>query len=165
MKISKQQSSFPRHNAMATLEHNDILATLSKYTKNEDSTKLGTDFEHQKAKGYSTQRHDNLSNSSTLTKQTFLQGFAPKGSTDYSLWKVTKTIKQITKSSPPRGTWARNNAEKAHALAKHLEQVFQLHPLENTPEEDVIQLVETPYQLGPSMKRLKELKFKKSSTA
>jgi hypothetical protein len=52
---------------------------------------------------------------------------------------VTKKIEQTTKSSPPlmapQGTWARNNAEKAHAFAKHLEQIFQPHPLENIPEE------------------------------
>jgi hypothetical protein len=75
--------------------------------------------------------------------------------------KVTKKIKQITKSSPPlrtpRGTRARNNAEKAHAFAKHLEQVFQPHTFENTPEEEeyLIQLLETPYQLEPPIKRLK----------
>jgi hypothetical protein len=75
--------------------------------------------------------------------------------------KVTKKIKQITKSSPPlktpQGIWARNNAEKAQAFTKHLEQVFQPHPLENTPEEqeDVTQLLETTYQLEPPIKRLK----------
>jgi hypothetical protein len=56
--------------------------------------------------------------------QTFLQGLSPADSTDYSLWKATKKIKQVTKSSPPlrtpQGTWARNNTEKAHAFAKHL---------------------------------------------
>jgi hypothetical protein len=68
-------------------------------------------------------------------------------------------MKQIIKSSPlrtPQGTWARNNAEKAHAFAKHLEQGFQPHLLENTPEEeDIIQLVETPCQLQPPIKCLK----------
>jgi hypothetical protein len=63
--------------------------------------------------------------------QTFLQGLTPTDATD-SLWKVTKKIKQITKSSPPlrrpQGTWAGNIAEKAHAFAKHLEQVFQPIP-------------------------------------
>jgi hypothetical protein len=49
-------------------------------------------------------------------------------------------MEQITKSSPPirtpQGTWARNNAEKDHASAKHLEQIFQFHSLENSLEED-----------------------------
>jgi hypothetical protein len=44
----------------------------------------------------------------------------------------------------------RINAEKAHAFAKHLEQAYQPHLLENAPdEEDLIQLLETPYQLKP----------------
>jgi hypothetical protein len=50
--------------------------------------------------------------------------------------------------------------ERAHAFAKHLEQVFQPHPSENNPEEeeeeeDLIQLLETPYQLEPPIKCLK----------
>jgi hypothetical protein len=72
------------------------------------------------------------SNSSTLRKTTAFKlscrASLQQTPTD-SLWKVTKKIKQITKSSPPlrtpQGTWARNNAEKSHAFAKHLEQVFQ----------------------------------------
>jgi hypothetical protein len=88
--------------------------------------------------------------------QTFLQDLTPTDSTDYSLWKVTKKIKQITKSSPPQGTWARNNAKKAQAFATHLKQVFEPHPLENTTEEEyIIQLLETRYQLEPPMKGLK----------
>jgi hypothetical protein len=94
--------------------------------------------------------------------QTFLQGLTPTDTTNYSLWKVTKKIKWITKSSPPlrtpQGTWSRNNVEKPHAFAKHLEQVFQPHHLDNTPEEeekDLIQPLETPYQLKPPIKCLK----------
>jgi hypothetical protein len=64
--------------------------------------------------------------------QTFLQGLVPTNSSDYSLWRVAKKIKQITKSSPPlripQGTWARNNAEKAHYFAKQLEQYFNPIP-------------------------------------
>jgi hypothetical protein len=97
--------------------------------------------------------------------QTFLQSLTPADSTHYSVWKVTKKIKQITKFSPPRGTpqgtSARNNTEKAHAFAKHLTQVFQPHPLENSPEEQKgrgggdTQLLETPYQFEPPINRLK----------
>jgi hypothetical protein len=124
--------------------------------KKEDSAKLGTDSEHQKSKDYSTQQHGNLNNSSTLRKTTFLQGLSPTDSIGYSPWKVTKKSQHITKSSPPlrtpQGTWARNNA---HAFAKHLEQVFQPHPLENIleeeeeEEEDLIQFLEAPYQPEP----------------
>jgi hypothetical protein len=103
-------------------------------TKSEDSAKLGNYSEHQKVKGYSTQQRGNLNNSLAPKKknyniQALLQGLTPRDSTDYSMWKETKKIKQITKSSPPlrkpQGTWARNNADKAHAFTKHLVQVFQ----------------------------------------
>jgi hypothetical protein len=38
--------------------------------ENQVSAKLGTDSENQKAKGYSTQQHGKLNNSSTLRKTT-----------------------------------------------------------------------------------------------
>jgi hypothetical protein len=63
-----------------------------------------------------------LNSKKNYSIQTFLQGLTPTDSTDYSLWKVTKKIKQITKSSPPLrtplGTGARNKADKPHAFAK-----------------------------------------------
>jgi hypothetical protein len=64
-------------------------------------------------------------------------------------------------------TWARSNVEKAHAFADNIANVFQPHPLESQPEEEeaLIYLLETPYQLDHQSTVLKELKFKKSSTA
>jgi hypothetical protein len=54
--------------------------------------------------------------------------FAQCTDSNYSLWKVTKKIKQTIKPSPPlrttQGTWARNPAEKAQAFANHLMQIF-----------------------------------------
>jgi hypothetical protein len=56
--------------------------------------------------------------------QTFLQGLTPTESTDYSLWKTIKKIKQVKKYSAPlrtpQGTWARTKVEKAYAFPKHL---------------------------------------------
>jgi hypothetical protein len=65
--------------------------------------------------------------------QTFLQGLTPTESIDFSLWKVTKEIKQVKKPYPPfrtsQGTWKRSNVEKKkHAFAEQLANVFQLHP-------------------------------------
>jgi hypothetical protein len=92
-----------------------------------------------------------LNNNKNDCIQTFLQGLTPTESTDYSMWKVTKKIKQVKKSSPPlrtsRGTWARSNVKKAHTFTEHLAKVFQPHPSENEPEEALTQLLETPYQL------------------
>jgi hypothetical protein len=54
--------------------------------------------------------------------QTFLQGLTPTESTDCSLWKATKKIKQVKKPSPPlrtsQGTWSRSNVENANAFAE-----------------------------------------------
>jgi hypothetical protein len=109
-----------------------------------------------------TTQHSNAKKNDSI--QTFLQ--TPTDSTDYSLWKVTNKIKQITKSSPPlrtqQGTWARNNAEKAHVFHKQLEQVFQPQSLENSPEEeDIIQLWKPPTSSNHLSNASKELKFKK----
>jgi hypothetical protein len=60
---------------------------------------------------------------------------SPTDSTD-SLWKATKKIKQVKKPSPPQGTGARSNDEKAHAFAEHLANVFKPHPSEKEPEEE-----------------------------
>jgi hypothetical protein len=93
-----------------------------------------------------------------------MQGLTPTESTDYSLWKATKKIKQVKKPPPLRvsqGTWARSNVEKVHASAEHLANVFQPpHPSENEPEEEeaLIQLLETPHQLEPPINRLKRIR-------
>jgi hypothetical protein len=64
--------------------------------------------------------------------QTFLQGFTPTESADYSLWNGTKKIKQVKKPSPPlrtsQGTWTRSNVEKAHTFTEHLAKVFSRIP-------------------------------------
>jgi hypothetical protein len=83
---------------------------------------------------------------------------------------VTKKIKQVKKSPSLRTLQELGQeatSKKAHAFAEHLPNVFQPHPSENQPEEEeeIIQLLETPYKLEPPINRLKDLKFKKSSTA
>jgi hypothetical protein len=52
-------------------------------------------------KDYLTQELEQLpNNNKNVCIQTFLQGLTPTESTDYSLWKATKKIKQVKKSSP-----------------------------------------------------------------
>jgi hypothetical protein len=77
--------------------------------------------------------------------------------------KANKKIKQVKKPSPPlrtlKGTWARSNVEKAHAVAENLAKVFQPHPSENEPEKKAhIQLLLTPYQLEAPINCLKRAK-------
>jgi hypothetical protein len=52
---------------------------------------------------------------------------------------------------------ARSDVEKAQAFAKLLADVFQPPPSEDEPEEEIalIQLLESPYQLEPPIKRFK----------
>jgi hypothetical protein len=65
-----------------------------------------------------------LNNNKNDCIQTFLQDLTPTKSTDYSLRKAAKKIKQVKKTSPPlrttQGTWAKSKVEKAHAFAEHL---------------------------------------------
>jgi hypothetical protein len=72
--------------------------------------------------------------------QTFLQGLTPTESTDYSLWKATKKMKEAKKPFAPlrtsQGTWARSKVEKAHASAEHLAGVSQPQPSEYEPKEE-----------------------------
>jgi hypothetical protein len=102
--------------------------------------------------------------------QTFLQGLKPTESTDYSLWKATKKIKQLKKPLPLRklqGTWEISNVEKAHAFAEHLANVFQPHPSENYPkrQKHLNNFSRPPINSNHQLSFSKEFKFKKSSTA
>jgi hypothetical protein len=93
--------------------------------------------------------------------QTFLQELTPTAATDYSLWKATKNHKRVTLPSPPLRThlrtWTNNNFDKAHTFAHHLSEIFQPHPSENLPADDevLIKLLETPYQLEPTVPRFR----------
>jgi hypothetical protein len=112
-----------------------------------------------------------LNNNKTDCIKTLLQRLTPTESTDHSLRRATKKIKQVKKPSPPlrvsQGTWTRSNVEKAHAFAEHLANVFQPHPSEHEPEEAeaFIQLLETPYQLEPQTNRLKRAEVQEVITA
>jgi hypothetical protein len=122
--------------------------------QNEDSASVGIAQELQKINDYLIELHRNsnyFSSGTEILASKLLQSLTPTASTDYSLWKTTKTLKQVTKSSPlrtPYGTWARSATEKAS--------VFQPYPSGPTSvaEETILQLLETPYQLEPSNPRL-----------
>lgn len=59
---------------------------------------------------------------------TYLEGLSPTDTTDYSLWKATKKMKQPQQPIPPirssSGQWAKTNKAKADLFAHHLETVF-----------------------------------------
>jgi hypothetical protein len=65
--------------------------------------------------------------------QTFLQGLTPTDSTDYSLWKVTKKIKQTTKFSPPLQTLDKKQCWKSSHLHRTLGTSLSTHSLRKYP--------------------------------
>jgi hypothetical protein len=113
------------------------------------------------------QQHKNSNNSSICNKndciQTLLKSLTPTESTDYSLWRATKKIKQIKKPSPPlrisRGSWVRSNVEQANGFAEHLANIFQPHTSENESDEE-----EALTQLRRLLSTSKGRQLKKSST-
>lgn len=92
--------------------------------------------------------------------QDYLQELTPTKSTDYSLWKATKRLKQPSQPVPPirkeDGTWARCEKEKADVFANHLTKVFQPFPEETDSEtvHEIQQYLEAPLQLSPPIKTI-----------
>lgn len=88
--------------------------------------------------------------------QLYLSKLSSTASTDYSLWKATKKLKQPKAHFPPirmvNGNWARSNKEKADTFAIHLTKVFQPFPPEQQQEDaefGVRQFLESPCQMSP----------------
>ena len=57
-----------------------------------------------------------------------LESLSPTASTDYSLWKATRSMSKSVLSQPPirkaDNSWAKTDIEKAETFANHLEKVF-----------------------------------------
>lgn len=91
-------------------------------------------------------------------------------STDYSLWKATKTIKRPIMQIPPirllDGKWARSNKEKAQRFAEHLETIFQPYAEqeEGIITEGIVQEIEEIKRTTPTEIRneIKNISSKKS---
>lgn len=66
--------------------------------------------------------------------QEFTSNLTPTEATEYSLWKVTKSINQprspIPPLSKPDGSWAKNKVEKTRLFAEHFKQVFKPNPVD-----------------------------------
>jgi hypothetical protein len=88
----------------------------------------------------------------------YLQALTDDASTDHSLWKVTRSLKQLTMHIPPvrkhNRMWAWNNKEKAEAFADHLERTFQ--PNEGRTMDNLRRIEETQIQKIPPI-TLKEI--------
>jgi multidrug resistance efflux pump len=73
------------------------------------------------------------------TFQINLQSLTATADTDYSHWKATKLLKQLTQRIPPirkeDQTWARSNEEKSNTFTGYLEKTFK--PNEQPQNKDL----------------------------
>lgn len=98
--------------------------------------------------------------------QTYLKSLTPTESTDYSLWKTTRKLKQPQQHVPPlrnnTSGWARSDKEKAELFALHLENTFKPYPSETTDNHNkaILDFLDAPLQLDVQIEKftIKEAK-------
>lgn len=83
--------------------------------------------------------------------QEFSSSLTPLQDTNYSLWKVTKSIKQPKTPIPPLlkqdGSWAKSDQEKANTFAEYFQNVFKPNPGDLAENQLIINFLDTPNQL------------------
>lgn len=114
------------------------------YTRNpRDKNILNTATQQLKRMLYrfKNERFDDFTSNLTSTEDT-----------NYSLWKITKSLNQPRTPIPPialpNGSWARDNKEKAEVFAKHLHDVFKPNDTVRAPNPDIEELLNSPTQLS-----------------
>lgn len=86
--------------------------------------------------------------------QEFTSNLSPTEASNYSLWKVTKTIKQPQTPIPPirktDGSWAKSSFDKAETFASYFANVFKPNPAENNYDnsEEIQEYLDAPNQLS-----------------
>lgn len=94
-----------------------------------------------------------LIDSKNQSFQDYLEGLSPTASTDYSLWKATKKLKQQQQHIPPirdeNNKWARSTKEKVNTFAKHLAKVFKPFPstIAQADEKEIEEFLDSPFQM------------------
>jgi hypothetical protein len=84
--------------------------------------------------------------------ENFTENLSASEATDYSLWKVTKNMKQPKQHIPPilrlDGTWAKSDLEKSEAFAEYFAGVFKPNsPNVNPSDLEILEYLDTPNQL------------------
>jgi len=85
--------------------------------------------------------------------QQYLETSTPHKGTNYSLWKITRKLKQPQHHISPlrlqNNTLARTDEQKATTFAHHLSTVFRPFPSQVTTEEEdnILQELSSPYQM------------------
>jgi hypothetical protein len=86
--------------------------------------------------------------------QEFTANLSPTETTNYSLWKVTKSIKQpltpIPPISKPDGSWAKSNIDKANIFAEYFSDAFKPNPVDANFDisPEVEEFLDSPNQLS-----------------
>lgn len=94
-----------------------------------------------------------LSRQKNVAVEDYLRNLSATETTDYSLWKATRNLKNMKQSVPPIrdafGNWARSNKDKAFVFANHLANVFRPIPSTINQEEQraIHQFLEAPHQM------------------
>lgn len=86
-----------------------------------------------------------------------IQNLGPTKSTDYSLWKITKKLKNEPKINYPirksGNSWTKSNLEKAYTFANHLYDVFTPNSSEEPPK-CLETFLNEPHQLDLPIKKI-----------
>lgn len=95
----------------------------------------------------------------------YLQQLDAKPSTDYSLWKATRSLKRPINHLPPlltaKNSWAYSDAEKAEVFKEHLQKVFRPnHDVGSTKIDVVSILLEQTHQLDPPIDKFSKTEIK-----
>lgn len=103
-----------------------------------------------------------LIDSKNQEMQDYLEGLTPTTSTDYSLWKATRKLKQQQQHIPPirdsNSKWARNNKEKVIMFANHLSNVFMPFPstISLDANKEIEDFLAAPFQMDLPIKNFKQ---------
>lgn len=82
----------------------------------------------------------------------FTSSLSSFADTNYSLWKVTKSLKQPKLPIPPiqkvDGSWAKSSVEKSEVFLNHFENVFKPNLINGNNNDGILEYLNSPNQLS-----------------
>lgn len=82
----------------------------------------------------------------------FTSNLTPTNASEYSLWKVTKSLKRPKTSIPPiqraNGSWAKSNIEKSETFGEFFENAFKPHFPNLGVDQNLNDYLESPQQMS-----------------
>lgn len=107
-----------------------------------------------------------LEENENSTLQDKLKTLSPNKAEDYSLWKMTNTLKRPKKHMPPlrqpNGNWSRKPQDKAELFANYLKDVFKPNEPDITQtDEDIDEFLNSDQQMSLPLKSVTPAETKK----